>query len=285
MTRCATTLLLAALLAAFRPATADLLLLDEDFATFSGTGLAPVDAGALDSRRWAVLGLSDGDSAFGDTRTGGDFARGTSAGGERGGGLYAFDLPGALRGVGVQATSSDFTPGSLLRRVQNTAGVALDGLLVLFDLWVLNDGGRSTRILFDAHADPSLTAGRGDDEATRITPAAADALGWQPLAVRASIPGLDIPERGEVILRWLFDDAGGSGSRDEWALSRLRVEGLPAAAPPPGAGVPVVLAAPTTSGLAVAVLALCLARLARVRGARPLRIGNAGATPRRGRCS
>ena len=208
MMRWATTLLLAALLAAFRSAAADLLLLDEDFSPFSGTGLAPVDAGALDSRRWAVLGLSDGDSAFGDTRTGGDFARGTSAGGERSGGLYAFDLPGSLRGVGVQATGSDFTPGSLLRRVQNTAGVALDGLLVLFDLWVLNDGERSTRILFDAHADPGLTAGRGDDAATRITPAAADALGWQPLAVRASILGLDIRERGEVILRWLFEDAG-----------------------------------------------------------------------------
>ena len=279
MTRWAMTALLATLLAALRPAMAGVLLLDEDFAHFTGAGLAPDVAGALDSRSWAVLGLSDGDTWFDETRSGGDFARGTSAGGERSGGLYAFDLPGGLRGPGVQATGSDFTPGSLLRRVQNTSGVALGGLMVLFDLWVLNDGARSTRVQFDAHVDPSLETGRRDETATRTTPGAADDLGWQPLSVSASILDLDVPEQGEVLLRWLFDDAGGRGGRDEWALSRLRVEGLPANADEP---VPVALAAPATPLLTVAALVLWLLHRVRLRTGRRLPIRNAVATPRHG---
>jgi len=281
--RAMTTLLLATLLAVGRPVAAELLLLDEDFAPFTGTGLAPVAAGALDSRNWAVLGLSDGDSAFGDTRLDGDFARGTSPGGERGGGLYAFDLPGARRGLGVQATGSDFTPGALLRRVDNTTGVALSGLLVLFDLWVLNDGDRSTRLLFDVHEDAALTAGRRDESATRTTPASADTRGWQPLSVQAQFLDLTIPESGEFILRWLFDDAGGSGSRDEVALSRVRIQGLTSQDPspqPPRAPTPTV-ALPGTFSLALAAFALALTwRWPAV--VTPLPIGNAAAMPRTG---
>ena len=225
-----------------RTAGATAVLVDEDFSHFAGAGVAPgAGAPTLDSRAWAVTGFSDGDSAFGAVDTTGDLARGRSPGGVRTGGLYAFDLPGGSRGLGVQATGSDFTPGGLHRRVSNATDAALAGLRVVAELWVLNDGARSTGV--------RLAADRGsfphDDGAVELlsTPGPADGAGWQPRVVDALLDSVPLAAGESVILSWLFDDRAGTGGRDEIALSRLEVQGLvqPAPAPPrlgtPGAAV------------------------------------------------
>lgn len=215
-----------ALLAACAPASGSVLLVDERFSTFTGAGIAPGgEGGALDSLNWSLMGFSDGDSDFGARHLGGDFGRGLSQGGTRTGGVHAFVLPGGERGLGLQATGSDFTPGVVLRRVTNTASVQLLGLQVLLDLWILNDGPRSTGIRFDAVSVLSPVTVRNGDAGVLHTPAGADIQGWRLQAYEAAVPDLPLDAGGEAILRWNFDDASGSGARDEVALSRLQVLG------------------------------------------------------------
>ena len=53
------------------------IIYNETFDGFSGLGFSPSPAtGQLDSDIFCVTGLSDGNLAFGDTATTGDFARG-----------------------------------------------------------------------------------------------------------------------------------------------------------------------------------------------------------------
>jgi hypothetical protein len=246
------TLMLA--LAVAQPAHSSMILASENFTTYTGVGLAPGGGnGMLDSDLWSVTGASDGPSAFGATRSQGDLARGRSPGGERGGGLYAFALPGGLSAVGVQPTSSDFTPGALTYRFINDSGADLSQLEASFDFWILNDGARSTRMTVDASvggsdwlALPALTLD---------SPRAADTQGWQPWAVSASLPAVELLAGDALQLRWSFDDLAGSGGRDEVALSRLQLSGAPVS--------PVqVLPAPATAVLALAGL-VCVRRRAR----------------------
>ena len=112
----------------------------EDFSAYTGTGIVPMpSAGELDSDEWRVAGLSDGDTTFGGSETGGDHGRGASAGGVGGGGLYAFEAGGAGNpALGVQPGGSDFTPGTLELRVQNGTGAALTSLDLAYTLYVLN---------------------------------------------------------------------------------------------------------------------------------------------------
>mgnify|MGYP001120387188 CR=1 FL=1 len=59
---------------------------------FDGSGFSPSPVtGQLNSQAWETTGMSDGNSNFGDTETSGDFARGSSTGGETSGGFYAFE--------------------------------------------------------------------------------------------------------------------------------------------------------------------------------------------------
>lgn len=234
---------LMAVLVLAAPASEAVLLIDDDFNDYTAAGLAPGGpAGTLDSQMWCVIGASDGDSSRGAIASAGDFARGQSAGGERAGGLYAFTLPGDRRGLGLQATGSDFTPGALLRHASNPGGEPLDSLLLEAELWVLNDGARSTQI--------TLQAATGDGSwhplpgATLLTAQAPDDLGWQRFDIvsELTLPVL-LPPGSAFSLRLGFDDAAGSGARDEFALAALRVSGTP------GTASPVVVAAPASAWL------------------------------------
>lgn len=208
------------------PAFASIILAQENFATYTGAGLAPGGAnGMLDSNIWSVTGASDGPAPFGASRAQGDLARGVSPGGERGGGLYAFALPGRLFAVGVQATGSDFTPGALTYRFTNETGAGLSQLTADFDFWVLNDGARATRTTVEASTSgirwlvlPALALD---------SPLTADTAGWQASAVSAPLPGITLAAGDSLLLRWTFDDLSGSGARDELALAGLRLTAAP----------------------------------------------------------
>lgn len=208
------------------PAVASTILADEYFAAYAGAGLSPGGAnGTLDSNLWSVTGASDGPAPFGSNRSHGDLARGASPGGERGGGLYAFALPGGLSAVGVQATGSDFTPGALTYRFMNETGSVLSQLAAAFDFWILNDGARSTRTTVEASTTGSqwlhLPALALD------SPQAADTAGWQASEISSPLPGIALAAGDSLLLRWTFDDLDGSGVRDELALAHLRLTGSP----------------------------------------------------------
>lgn len=198
----------------------------EDFNDFSGTGFMPNPvAGQLDSDDWRVTGLSDGDSAFGDSNASGDFARGQSAGGVGTGGIYAFDVDndsGENYAVGVQPGGSDFTPGSLRLSLFNSTGYNLTSLLIEYDFFVYNDKSRSNSFNFAYSSDDNayVDVAAADFSST----AAADASPqWTMYSRNINIDNLDILETNNFYLRWSGNDVSGSGSRDEFALDNLRI--------------------------------------------------------------
>ena len=211
-------------------------IIEESFTDYAGLGLSPGGSdGTLDSKQWRVFGASNGDSISGEHTVQGDFARGVTAGGVRTGGLYAVSLPGGKRGLGVQATAADFTPGALLWTLTNPTDRWRNHLLLSFELWWLNDGARSTAIDTLFSSDGS----NWDVLAREQTPSAADDLGWQ-FRTR-SMPLEWLPGRAAALaetslaqphmlapgapfwLRWQFADGAGGGSRDEFALTSLQI--------------------------------------------------------------
>ena len=245
------------------------IVAQESFADFEALGLRPGGGGGtLDSTRWRVVGASSGDSAFADTSTSSDFTGGLSAGGVRRGGLYAFSLPGNRRGIGFQPTGSDFTPGALLWTVANETRQWLSDIVLTFELWWLNNGARSTGIKTQA----SLDGTNWLSLANVLTPEAVDALGWtltsQVLALDRNLAAdpsqatqLMAPD-AQLQLRWQFDDASGSGARDEFAVTSLAV--LARTLAPPSA-LPVTLHAPPTLIMSALLLVIPVVRLLRTR--------------------
>lgn len=212
------------------------IIIEESFTDYAGLGLSPGGSGGtLDSMQWRVFGASSGDSITGEHTVQGDFARGVTDGGVRTGGLYAVALPDGKRGLGVQATAADFTPGALLWAVTNPTDRWLSHLLLSFELWWLNDGTRSTAI--DTHFSSDGT--NWELLAREQTPSASDDLGWQFHSL--SLPIGWLPDRTSTLaqtglaqphtlapaaplwLRWQFADAAGDGSRDEFALTSLQI--------------------------------------------------------------
>ncbi|MFT5446854.1 MAG: hypothetical protein ACI9DC_002029 [Gammaproteobacteria bacterium] len=241
--------------------------IEESFTDYAGLGLSPGGSGGtLDSQQWRVFGASSGDSIFGEHTVQSDFARGVTDGGVRTGGLYAVSLPDGKRALGVQATAADFTPGALLWALTNPTDRWLNHLALSLELWWLNDGARSTAIDTLFSSDGS----NWDLLAREQTPSASDDLGWQFRTLSVPIGGLpgrataqaDLTQRHTLApgapfwLRWQFADGAGGGSRDEFALTSLRVHAQ---------GLPVRLSGPPTLWATALVIILLGARRHRLR--------------------
>jgi hypothetical protein len=188
---------------------------------FAGAGLAPVPSnGQLDSDSWSILGFSDGDLGFGDEADTGDAARGTSDGAVSTGGLYAFEVEPSNMALGVQPTTGDFTPGSLVLRVGLPAGEVVE-LGLEYRLWVRNDEDRATDWTVETSADGETwetVAALGAS-----SPATADAEpAW--LAQDRAATLAPAGETGFLFIRWTATDGDGSGGRDESAVDDIRLE-------------------------------------------------------------
>lgn len=193
-----------------------------DFTGFDGSGFdAAPAAGQLDSDTWSVLGLSDGDLAFGASGIGGDYARGTSAGGTTTGGVYAFDDNGN-EFLGVQAGGSDFTPGSFVLRVQNNTGNPIVSFDVSYEIKVFNDQGRSNSFNF-SHSGDNVTftpEASLDYTSTEV----ADAVPvWVTENRTITLSGLNIANGDFYYFAWDSDDVGGAGSRDEMGVDNIEI--------------------------------------------------------------
>lgn len=204
----------------------------ESFTGFTGIGFAPTPAaGQLDSDFWRVTGLSDGAGSFGGTHTTGDFARGTSTGGVATGGIYAFNVGSGNIILGTQPAGSDFNPGTIALRIQNTTGSTITDLDISYEVWYLNDQPRANALNFAYSSNDSTYTPVGALDFT--TPAAADALGWQVITRSTTLNGLTIANGDSFYLRWNGADVSGSGSRDEYGIDNVQVS------------VPIAEAAPT----------------------------------------
>ncbi len=198
----------------------DVLIQFEDF---MGDGICnnPI-SGALNSENWMVTGMSSGNIFFDDCAIElGDFARGYSVGGVGSGGIYAFQVNEDQIGLGVQATSSDFSPGAVILRLQNTSNMRIDGLKFSFDLWINNNENRSSYwntsvgrdldslILIPTMCDTSNQGG--------------DLNGFVLSSFEENLDDLKIEPNSYLFLKWESGDIAGTGSRDEFAIANIQV--------------------------------------------------------------
>lgn len=196
---------------------------------FAGAGFAnePAD-GQLDADGWQVSGVSDGEKPVGAQALSGDFARGTSAGGESTGGIYAFEVAPADWALGAQPTSSDFSPGVIAAVLTNTTGGPVDTVCAQYQLWWFNDAGRSSSVelVLSTDGEEWFTV----ESTQTTTPEAADPEPyWQSAEVGAEVRLTVLFESGlladgrSILIGIRVDDVAGSGGRDEIAINDLSV--------------------------------------------------------------
>ncbi|MBN8680193.1 MAG: hypothetical protein J0M29_18355 [Chitinophagales bacterium] len=197
---------------------------------FSGAGFEPntVTAGRLNSNSWAVTGWSNGNLAFGGTQTTAntDYTRGSSAAAVTTGGMYAYTgapHSAANPALMIQPGGSDFAPGTLTLRIQNTGSSNITDLEISYNLYVRNDQGRSNSFNFSHSAD--------DINYTQIaaldytSPVALDGNGWVLVGNKSTIiTGLNVAPGAFYYIRWNSADVAGSGSRDEFGLDDIILE-------------------------------------------------------------
>jgi hypothetical protein len=188
---------------------------------FTGTGFTPnPSSGQLDSDAWAVTGLSDGSLTFGGTATTGDFARGSSTGGVTTGGIYAFEVASGNRGLGIQPSDEDFTPGNLYLRSINNTGESILSFTISYKIYVLNNAPRANSLNFAYSLNyfqyyPISTLDFISTEIEEPSPV------WTVYNRNETVSGINI-ENGEYLyFRWRGEDETGSLTRDEFAIDDI----------------------------------------------------------------
>ncbi|MEM6502909.1 MAG: hypothetical protein AAF685_13845 [Cyanobacteria bacterium P01_C01_bin.89] len=199
------------------------MIFAENFNTFTASGFTPTPgAGQLDSDTYSITNFSEGTLNFGGTETGGDFARGITAGATNTGGIYSFNLGGGNFALGIQPTGGDFTPGSIIVRLENTTGTTINSLDIAYDIVVFNDQPRANSFNFSYSEDG-------------ITYTPVPALDFTSVEAAAGIPtfeitprsttltGLNVANGGNFFLNFTGDDVSGSSNRDQFGLDNLIV--------------------------------------------------------------
>ncbi|HMO38421.1 MAG TPA: hypothetical protein PKC76_03915, partial [Saprospiraceae bacterium] len=200
-----------------------------DFNGFTGSGFTPNPAaGQLSSFHWAATGFSDGNLDFGGTRTTGDFARGTTAGGVNTGGIYALNYTDAANqantALWIQPAGTDFTPGSITLRVCNNSGATIPSLGIGFDFIVLNDQDRSQSFDLGYSFMYSMDGTGFTPLVDAMTPGPRDEMAeLMVLHQGACIPNANLADGECIFLRWESDDIDGMGNRDEFGIDNIRV--------------------------------------------------------------
>ncbi len=198
-----------------------------NFDTFRGDGFAAIPSqGQLDSDYWSVSGLSDGNIYFGEEGTSGDFARGTSPGGETIGGIYAFEISADDFTLGIQPTGGDFTPGFFTLRIANDTGFTVPAVEVSYDVYNFNDGSRANSFNFSWSLDNINYSFVSSLDFT--SPETADGSpAWAKASRSTVLTGLNWENGSYIYFRWSGDDISGIGDRDEFALDNLTTTPIP----------------------------------------------------------
>jgi len=192
---------------------------------YVGSGFQPTPiAGQLDSDAWAVTGWSDGALTLGGTQitANTDYTRGTTNGPVSTGGIYSYQ--GSNQMLLIQPATSEWAPGTLTLRIQNNTGVILTDFIISYDLYVRNDQGRSNSFNFSYSSDnvTYTTIGALNYNSTEV----ADGMGMVSVGTKSSSVGsLSIANGAYFYIRWFGTDVSGSGSRDEFGIDNIVVNG------------------------------------------------------------
>ncbi|MFW6348504.1 MAG: hypothetical protein ACOC2C_07840, partial [Cyclonatronaceae bacterium] len=138
-------------------------------------------------------------------------------------GVYSFDAGDGNTVLGLQPIGSDFTPGDITLRLENTSGGTAEELIIRYSIFVYNDQGRSSSFNFSYSPDDG--AYTQIPSADYTTPETADSSPeWQEVTREFSIPAVNLANNDVIYLQWSTDDVGGSGSRDEFGLTNIEIE-------------------------------------------------------------
>jgi hypothetical protein len=186
----------------------------EGFNTFTGTWCSLPQG-------WYVS--KDGTNAM---DSGDDDFRGVDDGGVTAGGCYAWQVEPANvasnHALGYQPTSDEFTPGHFGVVVSNATGGDIRSITVCYDVVCLNNADRSSGLDLDLSVDGTNYVRLG--AFTYATPALHDANAWTTVGRSGKILLPRPCGPGKLLwLRWVGDDAGGSGSRDEYGIDNVGI--------------------------------------------------------------
>ena len=211
-------------------------VIEYDFASFTAAGFSPTPgAGMLDSDEWIGTRVNATDLAFGGTSADMDFANGTSMGGERAGGIWAFTpvstmcASGPRTLLGVQPSNRTFTPGSFRVRVLNSTGAPLTEVFLDYTLAWLNNEERSM-----VHGVRALQVdGSGATTGEVMLPslmfetpvASSPGASWESRcqSARIDLSSIPIADGSLLVIVFDFDDGSGGGSRDELGITDVRI--------------------------------------------------------------
>ena len=188
---------------------------------FGGLGFETTPgAGQLDSDAWKFTGLSNGTTHFGGNFNTGDYAKGPSAGGVFSGGIYSFGVAAGDSAVGVQPTGSDWTPGTIILKIENNTGYDVDSVYLGYDLYINNNEGRgnSFNVAYSVNDSTSFTnISALNDTSIETSQGSVNWIQYSKYAeVSVSLDAGDI-----LYIEWSGADVNGSGSRDEFALDNI----------------------------------------------------------------
>jgi hypothetical protein len=148
---------------------------------------------------------------------------GVDDGGVTKGGCYAWAIASNNYVLGYQPTEREFTPGYFLLSLSNATASVVRNVDLAYDIVVLNNEGRSSSL--DCEISTDDTHFHRVAELHFVSPGAASTPAtWLTVTESAHIPlPCNVAPGGRLWIRWLGDDAGGSGSRDEYGIDNVRI--------------------------------------------------------------
>ena len=192
----------------------------ETFTGFAGSGFAPSpSSGQLDADNWQITGFSDGNLAFGGTRTTGDYARGVTGGNVTVGGIYGYSGGLGNQALYIQPAASDFVPGTITTRYLNITGTTITSVDFSYVIYNYNNEARSTSLKLSYSFD--------NISFTNVPSADFNSFGAADFLLytfnrSVTIPGLSFLNGGTMYLKWISDDViGFTGNRDEIGLDNI----------------------------------------------------------------
>lgn len=139
------------------------------------------------------------------------------------GGCYAWNLGEEDHAIGCQPTADDFTPGWFAVEITNGTRTAVGKITVRYDIVCRNNEDRSSAIHLEYSSVSAPFTSAAGTGFTSEAPAELSA-DWSTNSFTCNIsPTNPIQRCGCLNLRWLCEDAGGSGSRDELGINNLSI--------------------------------------------------------------
>ena len=136
-------------------------------------------------------------------------------------GVSAVDINGH-RALAIQPAGNQWTSGNLSLRVANNTGVDVNQMQVSYKAYFFNDESRSNDLRFYYSLTDALGSFVEVMPAAVVSPVVPDtAADWVENLVSFTITGITLGAGYELYVRWVGNDVGGSGSRDEFALTDI----------------------------------------------------------------